>query len=141
MARRKDKAKVNPSPRKPVEPTLTSGQDISRRVLLGFVTALIVARPLVPTEDPGLRAAMPHPSGLALNWLWLVAFLGWTIWRCWVKPTGARFSLIDVALLAVVALNLLAIRSARYKYVAWLGTWEWVVFFLAFYMVRRLAAW
>jgi hypothetical protein len=25
--------------------------------------------------------------------------------------------------------------------VAWLGTWEWVVFSLAFYMVRRLAAW
>jgi O-antigen ligase len=141
MARRKEKAKVNPASRQPVESSLTPGQDISRRVLLGCVTALVVARPLVPTEDPGLRAAMPDPSGLALNWLWLVAFLGWTIWRFWTKPSGARFGLIDVALLAVVALNLLAIRSARYQYVAWLGTWEWVVFFLAFYMVRRLAAW
>jgi hypothetical protein len=141
MARRKEKAKVNPTPSQSTPASLTPGQDFFRRVLLGFVTALIVARPLVPTEDPGLRSAMPDPSGPALSWLWLVALLGWTLWQFWAKPGSVRLNLIDCALLAVVGLNLLSTLTARYKYVAWLGTWEWVTFFIAFYMVRRLAAW
>jgi O-antigen ligase len=141
MARRKEKERFNPKPDQPVEPSLTPGQELFRRVLLGLVTALIVARPLVPTEDPGLSAAMPDPSGPALTWLWLVAFLGWALWQFWVKPAGVRFDLLEAALLALLALNLLGVRTARYRYVAWLGAWEWLTFFIAFFVVRRLAAW
>src|SRR5262249_20805857 len=134
MSRRKDKPIISPS--------LTRGQDFSRRVLLGLVTALIVARPLVPTEDPGLRSPLPDPSGMVLTWMWLVALLGWVVWRLWTKRDGARFELLDAALLAVVGLNVLStVMAARYKYAAWLMTWEWLTFFIAFYIVRRLAAW
>src|SRR5260370_27287625 len=129
MARREKKSNPNPTARQPVKASLARGQDFFRRVLLAFITALIVARSLVPTEDPGLRAAMPDPSGLAISWLWLVAFLGWTLWRFWAKPEGVRFGLIDGALLAVVGLNLLSATgvvlnqldtpTARYKYVPW----------------------
>jgi hypothetical protein len=141
MARRKEKTKPHPAPYQSVDASLTPAQDFFRRVLLGLITALIVARPLVPTEDPGLRAAMPDPSGPTLSWLWFVAFFGWTLWRFWAKPQGVRFDLLDGALLALVGVNLLSALAARYRYVAWLGAWEWLTFFIAFYMVRRLVAW
>src|SRR5262245_30348799 len=142
MSRRKDKAKTSPSVRQSVTPSLTPGQDLFRRVLLGFVTALIVARPLVATEDPGLRSPLPDPTGMVLTWLWLVALFGWVVWRFWTRQDGVRFGLLDWALLALVGLNELStIQAARYKYPAWLMTWEWLTFFIAFYLVRRLAAW
>jgi O-antigen ligase/tetratricopeptide (TPR) repeat protein len=101
---------------------------------------LIVARPLVPSEDPGLRESLPDPTGLVLTWLWLVALLGWAVWRFWVRPSGVRFDLLDGALLLLVGLNLLSTWfAARYKYAAWLMTWEWLAFFIAFYLVRRFA--
>src|SRR5947209_11609420 len=142
MSRRKDTPKLTPSSRHPVGPALTRAQDLLRRVLLGLVTALIVARPLVATEDPGLRSPLPDPSGMVLTWLWLVALLGWMVWRFWTKLDSVRFGLIDAALLAVVGFNLLsATMAARYKYPAWLMTWEWLSFFIAFYLVRHLAVW
>jgi O-antigen ligase len=142
MSRRKDKAKLAPSIRHSVTPPFTPGQDLVRRVLLGLVTALVVARPLVATEDPGLRSPLPDPSGMVLTWLWLVALLGWAVWRLWTRQGGVRFGLVDGALLVLVGLNVLsAATAARYKYAAWIVTWEWLSFFVVLYLVRRLATW
>ena len=65
-----------PSPPRP-------GPEGLRRGLLGLVTALIVARPLVAGEDPGLLAPLSSTTNLVLTLLWLFAVLGWAIWRAW----------------------------------------------------------
>jgi len=146
MSRRKDKTMAGSSDLPLVDPSMSPGQDLLRRALVGFVTALIVARPLVATEDPGLRSPLPDPSGMVLTWLWLVALLGWVVWGFWARQRFVPFGLIDWALLALAGLNLLsAWAGAKFKYAAWypacLTTWEWVTFFVAFYLVRRMAAW
>jgi O-antigen ligase len=146
MSRRKDKAKRTPAIHDPAAASITPGQDLLRRALLGFVTALVVARPLVATEDPGLRSLLPDTSGMVLTGLWLVALLGWTGWRFWTRKGGVPLGFIDWALLALAGLNLLsAWVGAKLRYAAWypasLMTWEWFTFFAAFFLVRRLAAW
>jgi hypothetical protein len=141
MARRKDKSKLTASPRQPVTHSSSPGQVLLKRILLGLVTALIVARPLVPTEDPGLRSALPDASGMVLTWLWLIAGLGWAIWHFWTKPHGQRIDFIEACLVVIVGLMLLSSwDSARYKFTAWLETWEWLSFLIVFCVVRRLAS-
>jgi hypothetical protein len=141
MARRKDKPKASPSVRQLVSPSSSSRQELFHRILLGVVTALVVARPLVATEDPGLRSALPDASGLVLTWLWLVVALGWAVWRFWTRQGGLRVDLIECAMLAVVGLMVLSSwQQARYTFTAWLETWEWVSFLLVFFLVRRLAS-
>lgn len=141
MARRKDKSKVAPSPRLAPAPVLTAGQALFQRVLLALVTALVVARPLVPTEDPGLRAALPDASGMVLTWLWIVTGLGWAIWHFWTRRDGLKIDLIEACLFVIVGLMLLSsYYSARYKFTAWLETWEWLSFVIVFCVVRRLAS-
>jgi hypothetical protein len=112
-----------------------------QRVLLALVTALVVARPLVPTEDPGLRSALPDASGMVLTWLWLVAGLGWAILHFWTRRDGQRIDLIEACLFGIVGLMFLSSHYvARYKFTAWLETWEWLSFVIVFCVVRRLAS-
>src|SRR5579872_4600259 len=52
-----------------------------RRTLVILVTALVVARPAVLGEDPGLLDDFSDPSGMVLTLLWFAAAVGWAIWR------------------------------------------------------------
>src|SRR5207245_2539152 len=59
-----------------------AGPEMFRRALLGFVTALIVARPLVLGEDPGIIIhRLTDASNLVLTLLWLAPAVGWAAWR------------------------------------------------------------
>jgi O-antigen ligase len=142
MSRRKDRLKHDTASALALPLSLTAGQEMLRRVLLALVTGLIVARPLVATEDPGLREAVPDPTGPVLTWLWLIALFGWSVWRFWTRRDGHPFDLLEGALFAVVGFAVLSSAfAARYKYAAWLGSWEWLSIVVAFYLVRRLASW
>src|SRR6266849_4740584 len=79
------------------------GPDLLRRTVLVLVTALIVARPLVPGEDPGLLGTPSNAGGLVLTFLWLAAAAGWAGWRLWSGQGTWRGGLVEAAL-AVVAL-------------------------------------
>jgi O-antigen ligase/tetratricopeptide (TPR) repeat protein len=108
--------------------------------LLGLVTALIVARPLVLGEDPGLTDHLSGAGGLVITLLWLVAAVGWAVWRAWSQQAGWRGSAVEAALLAVVILVLVsAIGAASYKHPAWLIASEWFVILVAFCLIRQLA--
>ena len=56
--------------------------------MLVLVTALIVARPLVLGEEPGLSANLADPWGMVLTLLWLLAAVGWAAWRFWLRPAS-----------------------------------------------------
>jgi tetratricopeptide (TPR) repeat protein len=111
-----------------------------RRLLLGLVTALVVARPLVLGEDPGLLDHLSGAAGLVLSFLWLVAAVGWAVWRAWSGQAGWRASAVEGALFAVVILVFVsAIGAASYKHPAWLIASEWFILLVAFCLVRQLA--
>lgn len=118
-----------------------------RRILLGAVTALIVARPLVLGEDPGLLIRQVAASslsadsyGLVLTLFWFVIALGWAGWRAWTGNGRWGIGLIEGGLLLIAGLMFLgAAAVASYKNPAYLIAWEWLALALAFVLVRRLA--
>jgi hypothetical protein len=114
-------------------------REILRCSVLGLITALIVARPLVLGEDPGLTSRLSTSSTLILNMFWFVAALGWAAWRAWSRQTSGLRDLVAVGLAAVAGLVFLSAGGAApYKHPAVLIGWEWVIFLLAFLVVRQL---
>jgi O-antigen ligase len=115
--------------------------ELLRRVLLLLVTALLVARPAVLGEDPGMTDELSDAGGLVLNLLWVAAALGWAAWRLLTRKGDWHVGLVEAALLVLVVLVFVSGESAaRYKHPARLIAWEWVGLLLAFVVVRHLAA-
>src|SRR5262249_37806910 len=111
-----------------------------RRVLLGLVTALIVARPLVLGEDPGLLIDLSDSTNMVLSLLWLTAAVGWGVWRGWSRQGAWYGDGVEAGLLAVLVLVFSsATWAASYRHPAFLIAWEWVVLLVAFSLVRQLA--
>lgn len=126
---------------RPADPPVITGPELLRRLLLGTVTMLIVARPLVLGEDPGLLdRANSNPAGLLLTFLWLIAAAGWGAWRLWTRQRTWLGSTVEVALLATVGMIFVsAFNAASYRQPALLFAWEWLVLLVAFCLVRQLA--
>jgi hypothetical protein len=108
-------------------------------VLLGLVTALIVARPLVLGEDPGLGSRLTDGSSFVLSALWLLAAVGWAGWRVWARHTAWYGGLIEAGLLAIVVITFSsATWVAAYRHPAFLIAWEWLILLVLFSVVRQL---
>lgn len=123
-----------------VPASASRGPEVLRRLLLVLVTALLVARPLVLGEDPGLLNRLSSGWSLLLSPLWLVAAVGWAAWRIWSGQTGWRGSAVEVGLFAVAALMGVSTGvAAHYKHPALLITAEWLVLLAAFCLVRQLS--
>lgn len=128
-----------PVPRAAARPlTVSAGPELLRRALLGLVVALLVARPLVMGEDPGLTDHLSDASNLVLTLLWFVAAAGWAVWRGWSGQTKWRGSLVEAFLLGVVVCVFISASGAAYKHPAWLIAWEWGGFLVVFCLVRQL---
>jgi hypothetical protein len=114
---------------------------LPRQLLLVGTTALVVARPLVLGEDPGLLSRpISDSAGLVISLLWLVLALGWAVWRLATQQGTWYASIVDLALVAVTGLVFLSAGLvAPYKHPAWLIAWEWLILILAFCLVRQLA--
>jgi general stress protein CsbA len=111
-----------------------------RRLLLGLVTALIVARPLVLGEDPGLQLTqIADASGLVLTLLWLVVAVGWGLYRMWSGERSWPGGALEAGFLGFVAMAFVtAGTSAAYKHPAWIISWECLALLVSFVLVRRL---
>ncbi|OAI51378.1 hypothetical protein AYO44_00790 [Planctomycetaceae bacterium SCGC AG-212-F19] len=130
-------AKIDEEP----APTDSAAPELLRRGLLGMVTALIVARPLLPGEDPGRLLPTTGTAGMVITLLWLLAALGWAAWRAWGRQTPLRISHVEPALLlGGVLLFVSSTFSASYRHPAWLVSWEWLALLAAFWLVRQLPA-
>src|SRR5262249_14814480 len=117
-----------------------SGPEALRRILLGAITALVVARPLVLGGGPGLLLRpWADGCGLVVAFLWLITALGGAVWLVWSGQRTGSGGIIEWSFLAVVALVFAsAAWSAAYQRPAWLIAWEWLALFLAFWLVRLL---
>jgi|GEM_PF-1951222 len=130
---------------KSVVPSLLDAADerraeLMRRALLGMVTALLVARPLVLGEDPGLLESLSGISGLILSMLWLVTAVAWAAWRAWFGQGTRIFGWVETSLAAVVALVFFGtFAAAHYKHPAVLIACEWLILLLVLVLVRQLA--
>jgi hypothetical protein len=112
----------------------------SRHLLLGLVTALIAARPLVTTPDPG-RLPMSTATGhLWLTLGWFLALVGWAVWNAWAAPGRRVIGAVGVGLLATAGLVALRAAWAPYQCLAWRVAWDWASCVAAFVVVRQLVA-
>lgn len=102
------------------------------------MVALLVARPLVIGEDPGLTDTLSNPWTLTFTQLWIVLAVGWAVWRAW-SGQGWRGSAVEMGLAVVIGLTLLsATVTAPYKHAAWLVSWEWATCLVVYCVVRQL---
>jgi hypothetical protein len=111
-----------------------------RRVLLGAVTALIVARPLVSGEDPGRLHSPEAMSGVILNLLWMIAAFAGAIWLAGSPRNGFRgwIPLGLIALALLIGAGGAVVRC--YHHPAWLIFGEWATLPLIFVMARELGS-
>ena len=115
-------------------------REMLRRGLVILVTALVVARPLVLGEDPGLLLPQSDPGTLVLTILWLLAAVGWAGWRLWSGPGPWHGGLVEAGLLAAAGCLFLSSGTvASYRHPAWLLSWEWLGLLLSLSVVRQLA--
>jgi O-antigen ligase len=133
------KRKHQPPPPAPAAPR-RDRRELLRRGLVILVTALVVARPLVLGEDPGLLAPTSDAGGLVLTLLWLLAAAGWAGWRLWSGPGPWHGGLVEAGLLAAAGCLFLSSGTvASYGHPAWLISWEWLGLLLSLTLVRQLA--
>ena len=72
--------------------------NILRRILLALLTAIIVARPFVRAEDPGMLSDFSDPGGMLLTMFTFIVGIGWA-----VEGPQAGFFPFWVAVLIIVA--------------------------------------
>jgi hypothetical protein len=111
-----------------------------RRVLLVGVTALLVARPLVPGEDPGLLGEPPRTADLWMTQSWLVLAAALVAGQILLRRGGRYLGWPEVSLLlAVGAVFTGAVLAARYRHPAWIVAGDWLGYLMSFVAVRQLA--
>jgi hypothetical protein len=89
--------------------TVPAGSDRFRRILLGSLTALVVAGPLVAGEDPGHLHSSESLSGIVLNMLWLVVVVAGAVW---VAMSGRLMRLGGWTALGLFAIAIVLLVSA-----------------------------
>ena len=107
-----------------------------RPLLLGALTALTVATPLLPSES-----AASHGTGAVLIMLWLVLLLGWLAVGVWEGRLTVRTGPTVWALLAfAVWYSLSAAVMARYGQprASWNYLWLWLSLILGGILARQL---
>jgi hypothetical protein len=111
------------------------GEDRLRPWLLGAMTALLVARPLFPSES-----AAAHGDGMPMVMLWIALGVFWLLGAVGRPTFVLRFGCVDAAALALIAWNVVASLWA-----VWHGTprpavnmlWEWIGLGLCFFLARQ----
>jgi hypothetical protein len=126
----------SPNPSKPF-----NRSTIIPRVLVGALTALVVARPLVAGDDPGRLRLTSGGGSLTLNLFTLLLLLGWSIWNGLSRRAEGRGALGALGLLVVGGLYFLSAGvAASYQRPGWFMAWDWVIVAALFYLSRQLAA-
>ncbi len=106
-----------------------------RRCLLGAMTALLVARPLFPSESAAMEG-----DGLPVVMLWIAILLFWTLGAIGQREVPIRFGWTDVAVLLLIGLHTLAgvVAAARASPRPAVNMlWEWIGMGLAFFLARQ----
>ncbi len=129
--RKSEEAERAPSTAEPLAP----GQRL-RPWLLGGACALVVARPLFPSESAVLRG-----DGLPVVMLWIALAVFWLLGAIGHRGFRVRLGWIDVAVLLAVGLHTLSgVWAATHASPrpALNALWEWIGLGLSFLLVRQL---
>ncbi|MFO0926619.1 MAG: hypothetical protein U0736_06205 [Gemmataceae bacterium] len=139
MSKRQRVRRPTLRPPAPVPTADLPGTDVLRRVLLVLLTTVLVARPIVGGEFPGLTSEFADPGGLTLPFLVLLGCAGWAAWRTWAGHETVVGGAVDVAVLALAPLLFAGAAAAAYQRAAWLAAWDGLGMVLMFFLVRQLA--
>jgi hypothetical protein len=127
-------------PRRRSETTQEAGPvwsaDRVRRLLLGGLTAVYVARPLLASESPTTIAG----DGLPFVMLTLILVAVWLVTEL-AEPRGVRFGVAEGAWLALIvwfAVSAYAASRGGYARAAINGFWEWAGLGLGYLLLRQL---
>ena len=136
MSRRKHKTQhIAQPPRDAAHSFASSEKDRLRPWLLAGFTALVVARPLFPSES-----AASYGDGLPMVMLWITLAVLWLLGSIGRPKFSVRFGWIDATVILLVAWHALAALWA-----VWHGSprpainmlWEWVGLGLCFLLARQ----
>jgi O-antigen ligase len=105
-----------------------------------LVTALVVARPLVLGEDPGLSAPSSDNGSMVLSLLWFIAGVAWAGWRLKANRGEWYVGLVEAGLGVAVIFYFAGAEAAAHKHPARIIAWEWLVLLVSFVVVRHLSA-
>src|SRR5688572_24283983 len=95
-----------------VPPPVGPGVEVFRRVLLGALAALLVARPLVFGEDPGQLFAPTDTGNLILTFLWLLLAAAYAGWCTAARRPFGRVDLVELGLLAAIVCVFVSAETA-----------------------------
>lgn len=110
--------------------------DRLRPLLLALLTALLVARPLYPSESAAVSG-----DGMPMVMLWIALVLFWLLGAIGEPVFRIRTGWADAAVAALVVWHTLAgvwAASHAAPRPAINMTWEWIAFGLSFFMLRQL---
>lgn len=106
---------------------------------MAAVITVVVARPLVPGEQPGLMSDFADPGGMALTFLTLFAVAGWAGWRLIQRQPALYLGWVDLAVFAVGLLAFVGAAHASYPRPSWLAGWDWLGMGLLYLLIRQLS--
>ena len=110
------------------------------RALVGAFAALVVARPLVPGDDPERLRLTTSGGPVSFTLCLLLVLIGFAVWR--VVAGRGRPAAWPVVPLLLVGVGVAAFASSqlrdRYARPGTFVAWEWVGLAVAAYLARRL---
>lgn len=112
------------------------------RALVGAFAALVVARPLVPGDDPGRLKLTASGGPASFTLCLLVVLIGFAVWRAaFGRGRDGRWPQVPLLLAGVgVAAYASSRLGDRYARPGLFVGWEWVGLAVAAYLARRLTA-
>lgn len=113
--------------------------DLIRRLLLVLVTGLLVARPLVGGEHPGLMSDFSDPGSMTLVFLTLLGCAAWAGWRLWTGQAAVYGGAVEGGLMLLAGLLIVGVGNASARRPGWLVGCDWVGMVLLAVLIRQLA--
>ncbi len=138
MSRRKRQSRAKPAAAREPAASRREPQERLRPWLLGAACALLVARPLYPSETPAETG-----DGLPVVMLWIALAVTWMLGAIGRRRFAVRFGWIDAAVLALVAWHTLAAVVAASRVSprpAVNMLWEWIGLGLTYFLLRQFVA-
>src|SRR5262245_30946190 len=115
------------------------GPFVLGRLLVVLAAVLIVSRPLIRGEEPGLTSDFADPAGLVWVFLALLGCMAWSLWRPWAGEEAFFLGPVEIALLALGLWQFVAASYAPVRHPAWLASWQWFGLAMAVFFVRQVA--
>ncbi|MCE9534247.1 MAG: hypothetical protein K8T89_24470 [Planctomycetes bacterium] len=124
-------------------PASAAAPPLVEQIFLGVLSALLIARVLVASDDPGRLRLTTGGGPLTLNIVSFLLLIGWSIWRgCTRRPLRkGPMNLVAVGLVIIAGLVFLSAgQPDRYQRPGWFIAWDWVSIAILCFLTGQLAS-